>query len=147
MALLGPIPTGLAYGAGVGLARHWRDRFRAAYMLTYGPMYTDMAWHVSQFGRQRRAIQTPRMAYSYGAPRACHTDRSQRMHVGRLFYCIILRDDAEFNIRFCEEVEKQATLYDYARAEYSNRNVQVLLVKLFKKYCLLLLYTFFIKTL
>ena len=35
-----------------------------------------------------------------------------------------MRDDWEFNIQFCEEVETYPAVYDYARTDYSNRSAQ-----------------------
>lgn len=35
-----------------------------------------------------------------------------------------MRDDFQFNIEFCEEVQQYATLYDYKRSDYCNRSVQ-----------------------
>lgn len=35
-----------------------------------------------------------------------------------------MRDDIEFNIQFCEEIEKYPCLYDYSRSDYCNRSAQ-----------------------
>lgn len=35
-----------------------------------------------------------------------------------------MRDDIEFNIKFCELVENHPELYDYNQSSYSNRSVQ-----------------------
>lgn len=36
----------------------------------------------------------------------------------------MMRDDIEFNIEFCQLVEKYPIIYDYTKSGYSNRNVQ-----------------------
>ncbi|KAG8241321.1 hypothetical protein J6590_088908 [Homalodisca vitripennis] len=35
-----------------------------------------------------------------------------------------MRDDIEFNIKFCEEVEQYPCLYDNSRSDYCNRSAQ-----------------------
>lgn len=35
-----------------------------------------------------------------------------------------MRDDIEFNIKFCELIEQYPNIYDYTKTGYSNRNVQ-----------------------
>lgn len=35
-----------------------------------------------------------------------------------------MRDDYDFNMKFCELVESHPIIYDYNRPDYCNRNVQ-----------------------